>query len=336
MPIPRPENFTVRPAIMEDVEAATDLFNACSLEQIGRVKFDVADIRREWRNPTFNLATDTLVMFAPDGKLVGYCEIWESEPYVRIFSWGRVHPEFTNRGIGAHLLQWAAGRARQAIPKAPEGARVIMLQDTLSSDAVAQELLRQQGFTAIRHFCTMVIEMDGPPPDPVAPEGLVIRPFVRETELHAVLRAMREAFKDHWGYVERPFEETLKQWSYWIDNDPDHDPSLWFIAVDGDEIAGMSLCSPKLVEDPEMAWVNTLGVRRPWRRQGLALALLHHSFCEFYRRGTRKVGLGVDAHSLTGATRLYERAGMHVDRQFTTFEKELRPGEELSTQSLDD
>jgi ribosomal protein S18 acetylase RimI-like enzyme len=77
-------------------------------------------------------------------------------------------------------------------------------------------------------------------------------------------------------------------------------------------------------------------VLRPWRRQGLGLALLHHTFAEFYQRGTHKVGLGVDAQSLTGATRLYERAGMHIARRFISYEKELRPGRELATQTLEE
>jgi ribosomal protein S18 acetylase RimI-like enzyme len=77
-----------------------------------------------------------------------------------------------------------------------------------------------------------------------------------------------------------------------------------------------------------------LGVRRPWRKRGLGLALLHHSFNEFYRRGKRKVGLGVDAQNLTGALRLYEKAGMHVDQAYDTYEKELREGTEISVQSL--
>ena len=42
----------------------------------------------------------------------------------------------------------------------------------------------------------------------------------------------------------------------------------------------------------------------------------------------------MDAHSLTGATRLYEKAGMHMQRQSAVYEKELRPGVNLSTQSL--
>ena len=85
-----------------------------------------------------------------------------------------------------------------------------------------------------------------------------------------------------------------------------------------------------------MGWVNSLGVRRPWRRRGLALALLRHAFGVFYRRGKTKVGLGVDATSLTGATRLYEKAGMHVQRKSVTYEKVLREGRDLTTQTIED
>ncbi|MGH2515177.1 MAG: GNAT family N-acetyltransferase, partial [Ktedonobacterales bacterium] len=102
-------------------------------------------------------------------------------------------------------------------------------------------------------------------------------------------------------------------------------------AMDGDQIAGFSLCRP----EEGMGWVDDLGIRRPWRRRGLALALLLASFGEFYRRGERVVGLSVDAQSLTGATRLYEKAGMRPSREWKVFEKELRPGIELSTQSLE-
>jgi ribosomal protein S18 acetylase RimI-like enzyme len=64
-------------------------------------------------------------------------------------------------------------------------------------------------------------------------------------------------------------------------------------------------------------------VRKPWRRRGLGLALLQHAFTEFWRRGERTVALGVDAENPTGATRLYERAGMHVLFDAVVYEKPL-------------
>jgi mycothiol synthase len=102
--------------------------------------------------------------------------------------------------------------------------------------------------------------------------------------------------------------------------------------MDGAQIAAFALCAD---EQESGGWVHELGVRRPWRRKGLGLALLHHAFGEFYRRTIQNVYLEVDAQSLTGATRLYERAGMHVERQSTVYEKELRPGKELSIQTIE-
>ncbi len=40
-------------------------------------------------------------------------------------------------------------------------------------------------------------------------------------------------------------------------------------------------------------------------------------------RGVQTVDLGVDAENLTGATRLYERAGMREARRFAIYRKQL-------------
>jgi mycothiol synthase len=187
----------------------------------------------------------------------------------------------------------------------------------------------------VRHFFNMAIEMDAPPPEPVVPEGIHIRPFVRAQESHALVHAIRDAFRDHWGYVETPFEEDYAEWVSWMDDDPSFNESLWFVAMGGKEIAGFSLSYDIVGEGPDVGVIEQLGVLRPWRRRGLALALLQHSFGELYRRGKSTVTLGVDAQSLTGATRLYEKAGMHVRYQRDRYEKELRPGKDLSTQSVE-
>jgi ribosomal protein S18 acetylase RimI-like enzyme len=153
----------------------------------------------------------------------------------------------------------------------------------------------------------------------------------------AIAIAMRESFRDHWGFVERPLEQDVAMWMHRFQNDPFLNPKLFFIAWDGDQPAGISLCYDGYYDDHELGWVSTLGVLRPWRRRGLGLALLQHSFCELYARGRRRAGLGVDASSLTGATRLYEKAGMRQDpqRRFANFEKELRSGVELGTQQVE-
>jgi mycothiol synthase len=321
---------------MDDLEAVLALSNTCSIAEVGEAVLEETELRGEWEMPGFDLESDTRLVLTPDGRLVGFVEVWDGAPYVRVHVRVRVHPEYTGRRVGTALGRWAEGRARQGIPQAPQGARVVLHQTVPSANAAACALLAQEGYQLVRHFFRMVIEMDTPPPEPRVPEGIVIRPFSRDREARALVHAIRDAFKDHWGYVEAPFEEDYEEWVHWMDDDPSFDESLWFIAVDGEEIAGFSLCYDVTGEGPDVGVVEDLGVRRPWRRRGIALAMLHHSFGEFYRRGKTKVTLGVDADSLTGALRLYQKAGMHVQRQHDRCEKELRPGKDLSTRSLED
>lgn len=328
-------NFTTRPATLDDLEPIVALFNTCCIEQIGKPLYKLDDVQTWWQTPSFNMETNTRVVLAPDDELVGCVGLWDSAPHVRVFADVCVHPEYRGRSIGTYLSQWTEGRARQAIAQAPEGARVVLHQNAMSTDTTAQALLLRQGYRLVRHYFDMIIEMDAPPPEPVVPEGITIRPFIRERETRALVQASREAFRDHWGYVETPFEEDFEEWVHWMDNDPSFDPSLWFVAVSGAEIVGMSLCCNAVAEDPDAGHVDELCVRRPWRRRGIALALLRHSFGALYRRDKPKVTLGVDAQSLTGALRLYEKAGMRVQRQHDRYEKELRPGKDLSTQSVE-
>jgi GNAT superfamily N-acetyltransferase len=214
---------------------------------------------------------------------------------------------------------------------------VVLVGFSLSDHQAARDLFLGAGFQLVRHSLRMVIEMEEPPLEPEWPAGIQVRTLVNGQDERAVVQAVRDSFQDHWGYVEHPFEEEYQRWLHMIQTDPEFDPSLWFLAMEGEQVAGISLCRGSSRDDPEMGWVGTLGVVRPWRRRGVGLALLRHSFGEFYRRGLRKAGLGVDAQSLTGATRLYEKAGMRSDpaRQYDLFEKELRPGIDIRTQAVE-
>jgi ribosomal protein S18 acetylase RimI-like enzyme len=335
MPTPPLDTFTLRPATKEDLPQAVALFNTCSRELFGNDEFGPAEVENEWSSPAMNLETNTRVVQGPDGALVGYVEIWNTAPHVDSWIWGRVHPEYLGQGIGTALMDWAEARAQAMVDRAPDGARVSMSAGSFSKHQPTIDLLSDRGYHELRRYYTMAIDFDAPPAAPVWPEGITVR-TMRPGEERAVFTASNEAFKDHFGHVEAPFEEHFAEWRHGSLDDPSFDMSLWFLALDGDEIAGVALCWPTRTDYPGMGWVRTLGVRRPWRRRGLAQALLHHAFGELYRRGRRQVGLGVDASSLTGATRLYERAGMRPIRQFITFERELRPGMELGTQAIED
>lgn len=331
-----PEGYTERSAQLSDAESLARMFNADSQRLFGVNQHDAENLATEWQTPGFDLGRDARVVLAPSGKPVGYAEVWDIDaPHVRLWSWGCVDPEERGRGIGSALLAWQEERGLATLDLAPAGSRVSLRQTASSLDEPAGRLLASCGYTSIRHNFRMKIELDRPAPAPVWPDGVLVRTFDPTRDVLPMAQAIRAAFRDHWGYVESPLESSLAGWRHIIAEEKSFDASLWFLADHDGEIVAVALCSAMEPEDPDLGHVNTLGVVRPWRRHGIGLALLHHAFAELGRRGKRRVALGVDGASLTGAVRLYERAGMHVERRRDIYEKELRAGVDLTTQSLE-
>lgn len=332
-----PEGFTACGGTMDDLEPSFELFNRWSRSVIGRDEFvDIQSIREEWQAPGVDLAEDVRHIFAPNGELIGHVEIWTNgRPLVHPELWARLDPRYEDMGIGTWMMHWAEERARRALLNVPAELRFTARAGVYRQAAKAKKLFEDMDYQQIRSFYHMLIEMDAPVPEPEFPEGITLRTYNPVTDLEAVYRADQDAFRDHFGFVEQSFEDGLKRFKrHWIMEG--YDPTLLFLAIDSatGEIAGFNLCRPHSHYDAEVGWVGSLGVRRPWRKRGLGLALLRQAFNEFYRRGKRKVGLGVDAQNLTGALRLYEGAGMHVDQAYDFYEKELRPGKEISVQTL--
>jgi GNAT superfamily N-acetyltransferase len=219
-----------------------------------------------------------------------------------------VHPAKTGLGLGSWLLRRGEERVREL-------GFAAVLTWCLAPDADARALFERSGYREVRRFYRMLVEHEGEPPPPVWPEGFRVSTF-ELGDAKGFHAALDEAFAEEWNFVSEPFDS----WAERRINVPEFDPTLWFIVREGNEIAGV------LRGDPERGgtgWVGALGVRPRWRKRGLGLALLRHAFGEFYRRGQSRVGLGVDARNPTGATRLYERAGMHATYEAIAFKKEL-------------
>lgn len=331
-----PSGFTTRGATLDDLKPALELFNRWSRSVIQEDELtDEVALHTEWVSPGFNPAEDTRLVFAPNGEMVGYIEVWTTgKPPIHPWIWARVDPRYEGLGIGTYLLTWGERRAEKALDEVPVDLRVAPQVGTYREATKAKKLFEDIGYHRTRSSYTMRIKLEAVPPAPEWPAGITLRIFSPETDLEAVYRAADESFSDHYGYVDTPFEEGLQRFKHFMTGYAGFDPTLWFMAMDGEEVAGVCLCRNHGYDNPDIGFINTLGVRRPWRKRGIGLALLRHSFGEFYRRGKRGAGLGVDAENLTGALRLYENAGMFVHRAFDRFEKELRPGREISVQSI--
>src|SRR5690606_9543407 len=129
--------------------------------------------------------------------------------------------------------------------------------------------------------------------------------FDKARDARKVYEADREAFRDHWNNTPMTFEF----WSHHLLESDIADPSLWMVAVEGDEVAGVSINAP-FDNTYETGFIYVLAVRQAWRKKGLGRALLLHTFAEFKRRGYKQVDLNVDEENITNAVALYKKVGM--------------------------
>jgi len=294
----------VRRPTEADAADVTELIRAFDTALTGQAESTVEDVLHDWRQ--LDLARDAWVVEI-DGRLAGFCELDKRSDELRAD--GYVHPDFFDRGVGGRLIELSEDEA------SARGAPVLR-NAVLGADTRAHELLERRDYRRLRHFYRMVIQLEAAPPEPEWPAGFHVSPFDYPGEAREFHEVLEEAFAEEWDH--RP--ESFDEWHARRIERGTFDPMLWFSVKKGSEIAAVAVCDWKRYD---MGFVGAIGVRKPWRRRGLALALLRHVFGEFYRRGERQIGLGVDAANPTGATQLYKRAGMQAVWEAVVFEKAL-------------
>ena len=334
------QNWKMRNPEWDDLNAVNDLYNRYTQDVLGVSPSTPETLRADWTFPNMSMTDDFRVIFDENDEPIVYASVWNhSAPYTQAFINLLIDPKHKhNQELSAYALAWIEQRARETFEKAPTDAMLILAADAYNHQEEYKAVLLENGYTKSRNFWTMKIELNQNIPEPQFPTNIRLTTHLELNDLAALYLAVDDAFRDHWGYVSAPIETALEKWEHFsnIETNPEYDGAMWFLAMAGDEIAAMSLCTPKTTEDETMGYVYTLGVRRPWRRQGLALALLRHSFREMQARGLKSASLDVDAQSLTGATRLYEKAGMSVWRHSEDFEKVARTGIDYRTQELEE
>ncbi len=325
--------YALHPATEADMDDLVELIRAADHEAIGQSNFDRSEIEYIYHSPRFDPARD--ICIARDslsGQAVGYGLVFATRAVpVRPWGWGWTRPDARGKGIGSAIVQWMIDRARQCEAQVPPQARVVLEVGTPDRLTDSIQLLENLGFTTDRSAYAMLIDLDSEPEVPALPDGLRFITFAEKPDVELFARARKQGFADHRGAVDEPIEAVIERVKHEVE-DSHFVPELWMMAMDGDQPAGIAYNATKNDEYADTGWVDSLAVMPAYRKQGLGYTLLKKSFAEFYARGFRKVGLGVDGSSLTGAVRLYERAGMHIARRTRIYELEIRPGVELSKQ----
>ncbi|MCL4832455.1 MAG: GNAT family N-acetyltransferase [Caldilineaceae bacterium] len=306
------DEYTLRPPTPADMTEIVALMNVCEVALGDVPSMTVEELRRDWIE--LDLNEGAIVAETPAGAIVGYGDIvnrafaqtnvyafarpgrGQSERFARLVTWGE---------------EWVATRKPADLMTPTE---IHLFRRTADTDSL--RMLEAAGYENVRTHYVMTAELTETPPAPLWPEGIFVRSFRPGADDEALFLGGEESFQDLWN---RP-PSTKERWLEPLQAD-DFDPTLWFLPFDSatGEVCGVCLCSIL----PGGGKVDSLGVRRPWRKQGLGLALLQHAFGELWRRGIRQVYLSVDAQSPTGAPRLYARAGFRVEKQFARYVKKV-------------
>ena len=294
----------VRPARREDLEPTADVLNEHSRRLHGADDATPADLLQYWDSPDVDFEQDVVVAEAPGGQLVGYGDIGVHGGHVWL-DVRAIDPQAL-----PNLLQVVEERAAAKEPEAG------LIGYASAEDEPLRKLYEDAGYELVRHSFRMRIELDHEPSAPDWPDGFTVR-TLREGEEQRVYDAHNESFADTWMFEPEPYES----WMHWFVGDPAFDPSLWLLAEANGDLAGIVIARPS-EHEPGVGWIRILGVVPQYRQRGLGQALLRRSFAEFASRGFGAVGLGVDAENPTGAVRVYERAGMHVERTSLIYEKQ--------------
>ena len=260
-----------------------------------------------------------------NGEVIGYTQVqWqeESDGTRKYDHFALLLPEWRGKGIRRSMLLFNEQRARKIASEHPGN------QDFLRCWADETEvhwisLLLREHYTPVQYYALMVRPLTEPVPELPLPEGIEIRPVTPE-HYWTIWRAAEETLQDQRGGSDLT-DEMLKEWM----ETPTFNPGLWQVAWDTNtsHIAGVVLSSIDQEENRKYnrkrAHLGPIGVLRPYRRKGLASALLARSLKALKDFGMTEATLNVDSESPTGAFRLYENVGFSTVKRFATYQKPM-------------
>lgn len=262
-----------------------------------------------------------------NGEVIGYSRgYWRREENGSYIygTFGFLDPTWRRKGIGTAMLHWMENRLRtmaEAHSMLGQGLLETFVDDASIGLAM---MLEKNGYRPMRYFFEMVRPNLENIQDFPMPKGLELRPVLPE-HYRAIWDADQEAFRDHWGYS-KPTEEDYQAW---VGNKTIFQPQLWQVAwdVNIDQIAGQVRTFINTAENDkykrQRGYTEFISVRRPWRKRGLARALIAQSLRLQKEYGMTESALGVDSENLSGATRIYENCGFQVIKRSAVYRKPI-------------
>jgi ribosomal protein S18 acetylase RimI-like enzyme len=259
-----------------------------------------------------------IVVAEVDGAVVAYARWLWGDRYDGTRSFEGVEfvdPAHAERGIEDALLQQGIRRQTTLAAElaAGDGAAprpAILTRYVRGTERPRIERLEALGFALVRRHAEMTRPDLAAIPEVPVPDGIVLS-RVEAGDESAIRRAYDlnvEVFATHYG-------EALPTEADWalFRVAPDTQPGLWCVAIDRatGEAAGhiLNYLAAPGPDGSIVGWTESIAVRAPYRRRGLASAMLAESLRIVRDAGATSAALGVDQQNENRAMALYERLG---------------------------
>ena len=307
-----------------DYPIMVEILTAVNLADRGNNSVSIEEIAVQYKHLQRSDPDKDMVFVEIDGKAVGYGRSqWDQESegdYVYSF-FLQMMPESRGLGIEGPVFEYFIQRLKEIAAGHPAEEAKLFQTWSAETNQDYNQVAEEMGFSPVRYIIGMARPCRLPVTITPMPYGIEIRP-VEESHMRQIFDAENEAFLDHWGSID-PTETDYQRWL----EEPIHNPALWKVAWDGDQVVGMvrNYISETNNEtfNRKRGYTEEISVRRPWRRRGVARALLTRSIQMFVEMGMEETYLGVDTQNPSGALRLYEDVGYTEDRRYITFRKPI-------------
>lgn len=317
--LPASTETTAYAATIDDAPEILELARRVETQVTGETSYTLAEVSEPFTSESGRRDT-AVITLRRDGVLVGYADISHdnAERFYADVTIDDQLPREVYDALAAACLAWAESTA---LSSTDGPVRVKGYAD--ERDEPVRAALNAAGFAEARGFYEMHLDLSGAAPPTPVPDVVVRQVSTGDLgsdDVRLAHRLVTETFRDHYDFIERPFEKWVERHR---DNPASDFDSWWIAEVDGEPV-GVRIDNARFVESHNAAYVANLGTLRSARGRGVARSLLAHSFESARAAGRDAVKLHVDSESPTGATRLYESVGMRVNHTVHEWEKHLR------------
>ncbi|MDO9537588.1 MAG: GNAT family N-acetyltransferase [Thermoplasmata archaeon] len=308
----------------EDMDAMYEISTASALADGMEMVEDFETFCESFSPFLESLPSANVMIVEMGNKIIGHARVWWADisDRSRLYShMNFIHPDFANSDIRREMMDWAESRLMEIASKHPlameKKFEIVCVRDT-----DMEALVNSMGYAPSRYFFEMLRPLKNLP-DIRMPESITIS-TVKEDEFFEAWRVTRDAFKDHWSYVEKNWSDQCLEEKLSLEI---FTPSMWFVAKSGKKIVGsiQNYIEPEENKqlDRKRGYISNISTSKEWRGRGIASALISRSMGEHSSRGIEEVRLTVDSDNSSGALALYKKLGFEISNTYVNYRKPI-------------